>query len=822
MTRKALLIGARTNGLTGVEHDVEAMAQALGSRGFQVERLVTPDATRAGILDAYEKLIAGARPDDAFVLYYSGHGGRGRRAGGPDLQFIVPDDYDDSTEDDFRGISGIELSVLLLRLTAIAPNTTVVLDCCHAAHMSRDTGLRVKALLRDAPFVPDYESLHKHIARLVAAGLPVDSRDLISNPHAVRVVACSPSESAWEGTNHDGVQMGLFTDALSRALRAAEGLRVNWSTLLDAVRRDVQDLQPQQRPEAEGPSGRTPFEVTGLDPMNALPVAPAGPGRIELLGAPLLGVLPGDEFTIMPAAATGPQDGPPIGTVTVDALHPTTAAGPLRLASGQALPPDARAHRTRAAVPSLPVKLPASAELARALTLRPLLRADDDATIEVVADAEGRLMVKDAAGPLHSPYAATTLGIGSIMDNLHRIAQAAALRRLGGDPQRPLTHGVRVEWGRLSEGREESLPLSGALLFAYAGTNVFLRLHNDGDQAMFVSLLDIGVSSRIEVMTASDPGGIRLAPGTTYTHGWDDVRQKLTGVPLTWPEGIDTTAARPETILVLISDGPVDVGVLRQQGVRSAGPRRGGDSDLERLLAQIATGTTREVGDAPPDRARYAVQAIDFTLSPTAAPTGEQPRFLIDDRPAEPVRLLSSRGVTSQRVAVRIAELIVHRNRALGSADVRVDAIVLTGGGGDQPVYRAETIRFSDVHDGERLPLDDALIYFGPAVDFLDIAVWVSRDTSGSLALSALLEHQLTSAPLAGLAVAAPQAALAVAVAGAGAVLVNTAYELLTGVVGHSIGLYRTSLLAQERFGIGRHERHPQDFTFTFTVEAVE
>jgi hypothetical protein len=180
-------------------------------------------------------------------------------------------------------------------------------------------------------------------------------------------------------------------------------------------------------------------------------------------------------------------------------------------------------------------------------------------------------------------------------------------------------------------------------------------------------------------------------------------------------------------------------------------------------------------------------------------------------------------------VAVRIAELIVHHNRALGSADIRVDAVVFTGGSGNQPVYRAETMRFGNVRDGERLPLDNMLIYHGPAVDFLDIAIWVSRDTTGSLALGALLEDKLTGpvvqaagAQMAGLALTAPHAAAAVAVVGAGAVLVNTAYELLTGVVGASIGLYRTSLLAQEQYGIGRHERHPQDFTFTFTVDAVD
>ncbi|MCU7728866.1 caspase family protein [Actinoplanes sp. KI2] len=837
MTRKALLIGAQTNGLGGVLHDVEAMAGALEPRGFTVQRLITPDATRAAVLDAYEKVIADAQPDDAIVLYYSGHGGRLLAPDGSELQFIVPDDYHDSSDSDFRGITGVELSVLLARLTDKARNVTVVLDCCHAAHMSRDAGLRIKTLLRTAPepWHPTYEAVQAHVTKLAGAGLAVDRRSLISNPYAVRVVACSPAQSAWEGANRDGVRMGLLTDALTRALRESERARVNWATMLEAVRRSVQELAPTQRPETEGPSTREPFEPTDLDPLAGLPLLPAEPEHVELLGAPLLGVELGDEFAIMRSGARGPQDGPAIGTATVDRILPTSALARLRLASDDAkVPVDARAHRTHSAAPRLPVRLPAdhpvAADLGGALALRPLLVAAEagaPAPVEVTVDAQGGLVVRDAAGPLHRPYPATPLGISSIADNLQRIAQATALRRLDGDPARPLAHRVSIEWGRVRDGRAEPLPNSGALLFAYAGERVYFRLTNLGDQPAYVSLVDIGVGFRVAVLTAADPGGVLLEKGASYTYGWDDVARRLTGVAMTWPDGVDTTYARPETVLALISDGPVDVSVLQQQTVRAA-HRIAARPGLESLLTQIATGATRDVDTAPVGQVRYAVEPIDFTVSPNRPPAAERATFLVDDRPSEPVRLLSARGAAPGAVAIRIDELIVHRNRALGSADIRVDTLVLTGGAGDRPAYRAETMRFSNIHDGERLPLERALIYHGPAVDFLDIAVWVSRDTAGSQALGSLLEHKLTSpvvqfaeTQVAGLVLSAPHAAAAVAVAGAAAVLVNTGYELLSGVVGPSIGLYRTSLLAQEQFGLGRHERHPQDFSFAYSVDAV-
>ncbi|MEU1884020.1 caspase family protein [Micromonospora rifamycinica] len=842
MTRRALLIGAQTNGLAGVLNDVEAMAQALEPRDFTVQRLVTPYATRAGILDAYGKLVADAGPDDALVVYYSGHGGRLLVPDGRDLQFIVPDDYTDSDDEDFRGITDVELSVLLARLTDHTPNVTVVLDCCHAAHMSRQPGHRVKALLRTATsrWTPTYEDVERHVRALVANGLPVDRRHPVGNPHAVRVVACAPSESAWETANRDGTQMGLFTDALSRTLRAAQGQRVSWSTLLDTVRRRVQTFASVQRPEVEGPSGRQPFETTEPDVLDALPVSVEGPDRIHLLGAPLLGVEVGDEFAIMPGGAAGPDDGPAVGTATVEGLLPTVAVARLRpVDAGRAVPADARGYRTRAAAPAMPVRLPADhpagALLRDAVAARAMLRPAgpepaDPAPVEVVVDARGRLAVRDEAGPLHPPYPATAAGVDAIVANLQRIAQATALRRLTGDPDRPLPHAVRIEWGRVRDGREEPLALSGGLLFAYPGERIYFRVRNEGDDPVYVSLLDIGVSSRVSVLTHSDPGGVRLAPGRSYTYGWHEDLQRLTGVTMSWPEGIEAATARPETVLALISDGPVDTSVLRQHGVRDGGSGTPATArfGLSGLLSQIATGGYREVGDAPATQVRYAVASIDFMVSPTPPPTAERATFLVDDRPEQPVRLLAPRGATPARVAVRIADLVVHRNRAFGDADIRVDTLVLTGGSGDRPTHWARTLRFSNIRDRERLPLENVLIYHGPAVDFLDIAVWVSRDTTGSRDLSALLADRLTSpavqsagVEVAGLALAAPQAAVAVAVLGAAAVLVNTAYELLTDLVGPSIGLYRTSLLAQERFGIGRHERHPQDFSFTYSVDGV-
>jgi hypothetical protein len=74
--------------------------------------------------------------------------------------------------------------------------------------------------------------------------------------------------------------------------------------------------------------------------------------------------------------------------------------------------------------------------------------------------------------------------------------------------------------------------------------------------------------------------------------------------------------------------------------------------------------------------------------------------------------------------------------------------------------------------------------------------------------------------------VAAPQAAAVVAALGAGATLVNIGTQLLLQAAGRSIGLYRTSHLAQERFGLGRHPLYDmmsaQDFSFRYEIVKVD
>ena len=226
--------------------------------------------------------------------------------------------------------------------------------------------------------------------------------------------------------------------------------------------------------------------------------------------------------------------------------------------------------------------------------------------------------------------------------------------------------------------------------------------------------------------------------------------------------------------------------------------------------------------------------AVRSELLPAAAVT-DVASFLIDERPQPSAAYRRPRSIAPPpaAVAVQLGEVIIHSNRALFSTDVRVDALVVTGSKDPEGVYRAGTAKFERIKDGDRVPLDNLLLYHGPVNGFLDLAVWVSRDDKRSLSLADMLKAQLTGTEfkeaallLGGLVVTAPTAGAIVAGLGAATVVSNIAYKLLSAAVGKSIGLYRTSLLANERFGVGRHPAsaslRAQDFSFWYQLSEAK
>ncbi len=324
MVKRALLIASQTAGLRGCHGDVALMDDALSEWGFDCTRLTDGSATRATILAAYRALIDQSQTGDAAVIYYSGHGGRVRDLSAIDevtnthWQFIVPADFNESTEREFRGIMAGELRAMQLELSTKTDNVTTILDCCHSALMSRDPVLVARFLHRPwAKLKPGIDARQDQAGADLSSALALPGTvpdDAESNRRAVRIVACLPSESAFEMASPElGDVHGLLTESLVGVLRSAkladphDTARLTWDDVAGALRVWVLARAAQQHVVVEGPDRRRLFSTAQSDARRGWPVELAE-GIVRIPGAALFGVGLGDVLSLVPSSHTDDTD----------------------------------------------------------------------------------------------------------------------------------------------------------------------------------------------------------------------------------------------------------------------------------------------------------------------------------------------------------------------------------------------------------------------------------------------------------------------------------------------------------------------------------
>ena len=843
VAKRALAIGSQTGGLQGVDGDVEVTAGALSDHGFTVTRAVGADATLDGIVTRYRQLIADTSAGDCAVVYYSGHGGRQVNALAtrrPDLpaylQYLVPTDFDDRSGGRFRGLLAEQLSLLQRQLTDKTDNVTTILDCCHSARMSRDAAQVPKARIGDPFPWADLERSWRDVLEQ-SGGAPMGD----SNDRAVRLVACSPDQSAFElAETSIGGAHGALTAELVSVLRRPQALELSWGEVLGIIRPAIMGVVPEQRPEVEGIHlGRKLFSTDAKDLTRVLPVV-VDNGTAFLDLADLFGASEGDTYAL---TAPGGDPRSPLASATVELVVANRARLAIDGASAATLPPGTRAHPLVTALGARPVVLTGGTEADRDLVASALAASsqvrlvDQPAGALATVDLAGGIQLLDSAGMplLAQPRTLTPGSVKLLVRDLERLARAAQLRSLpAGTGQAELPSDVTVAVCRLLiSGGEEELPLSGAQL--HPGDRVVVRFANTGPATRYVSVLDVGVAGAITVLNSSEPDGVTVAAGKGYELGRDP-SGPLSGIELFWPDGVPPQP-RPETMLIIVSDAKVSgLGLLSQGGVASTA--RGAHSSLEQLVEDVAVGR-RDARVTPSGPAvRYTVTPFNFVFQPADRPDEvAEPAFELDARPDPSFRLVTPlpRGQGPTRVAVRLTDVTVHANHSWLKANVRVDALVVTAAGDGADPYRAASAHFSGIGDRQRLPLDQMLVFEGPVARFVDLAIWITRDNRPDTDLAGLLRQQATPelagavTVLAGLAVAAPPAAAVAGAMAAVGTVVKVASAVLGQVEGDSIRVYRTSLLPHESFGAAPDgRRHPesgviraQDMSFAYEIVDV-
>jgi hypothetical protein len=845
MAKRALLVGSQVHGLAACHADVEVMAALLAERGFDVKARTASRATRAGILASYHELIDDSVAGDAAVVYYSGHGGRfgnpDRKNGQPEwVQYILPTDIDDTTSDDFRGILAEELTLLQYQLSRKTTNVTTILDCCHSARMSRNPRIVPKAFPGSWPTVAVAKRYQLAAEAMVKARAEAsDDTWLDSNPHAVRLVACAPSESAYEIDDSAlGGINGALTEALVLLLRDQGAAPSTWSHLADRIRRRVATRDLPQRPEAEGPTSRMLFDTTERTSTGVLPVVIEVAG-VFLESAGIFGLESGDELVLLPGGqALGQAD--PVATARVLDIVAGRARLDVTLAPGRvAIPGGAEAHPTRVSLGRQRVVIEGGDSASRSTVeaalagLQHVKLGEGSPRVATVQFADQQLRLLDAFGePMwQQPGSIDEDGLGNLVRGLTVMARAAHLRSLtSGEGRAALLPPASLRWWTGSLDHGQMRQLVGEVL--HPGDRVFLAVENHapaGGPTVYANVFDVGMTSKISLMNSSEPSGIELAPGRNYVFG-TDAMAGAQGLRLDWPSTLLRRGRRAETIVAIISDQPQNLTHLQTDGVRGEDRGRRATS-LEVLLNSVVTGTRKvtAVGGAEPDQpVRYTVARAEFEVEP-------EPPFAVEHLPDPTQRLTRPRSATvlPPTVAVSLLDVIVRKNGSLSGTDVRIDALFLTRPRPEDPegAKTAWTQWFPEIGGDDRLPLDRLVLYNGEVRDFLDVAIWVSNDPNGRPALNDLVANAANDGELrhavgtlAGPAGA--EGARAGAAAGAVDVLVRTAGRLLKSALGTSVGLYRTTILPLDGFGPGRRPAQglidAQDFAFAFEVVPID
>ncbi|MCY1012035.1 caspase family protein [Nannocystis pusilla] len=281
---QALLIGAPTQGLAGVDRDLAGMARLVRAR--RGEPVVLPRATLPAIRLALAALVDRCTADDPVLLYLTGHGSafvnaehdpRAACPGPARLSYFIA--TADAAED---ALFDLELSLWCARLAGKTRNVTAILDCCHSGTLVR-SDCRGDAI--------SDRRLAAFIAWRAAHQPEIDALDVEAHPDVVRLAAAGINGRAWAPDERSALTSALLAEL------AAAGDAPSWIALFAGIERRLVLAGLRQQPRLSGPVRRRVFSLAEALPPGAVPVRRDG-DRIILEAGQQHGVRRGDLFLV--------------------------------------------------------------------------------------------------------------------------------------------------------------------------------------------------------------------------------------------------------------------------------------------------------------------------------------------------------------------------------------------------------------------------------------------------------------------------------------------------------------------------------------------
>lgn len=288
-----------------------ALVKTFKFKPGEITVLSTPEqATREGILAAFDKMIAETQPGDLVYIHYSGHGSQVPDPSKPDglESTIVPSDYKD---DQTNEITGVEIGRYLARLKEKKPVQIVLsFDSCHSGTISR--GIPPAAEKRGRSY-DEYVIWYKnkyhqypppHPVRVgLASGRGANSvLPELSGQGFVVLSACNNDQSAYEFTDN-GKTLGRLSYVLSDVLGRATP-DTTYQQVYDQVRARFLQNFADQLPQLDGDPNTTLMDGMAKELPPYILVSIGAPDHYSLDAGSLQGMTLGSEFAIYDKTAT--------------------------------------------------------------------------------------------------------------------------------------------------------------------------------------------------------------------------------------------------------------------------------------------------------------------------------------------------------------------------------------------------------------------------------------------------------------------------------------------------------------------------------------
>jgi len=547
--------------LGGCVNDIDAVQRVLlspklGISKDRITRLASPrpgahhsnevasqPATLANLSAALVALSSSqVAAGDRVFIYYSGHGGR-LEVVDDERRFhresLLPVDFD--VEPHGQGLLfDYELNQLLQQIAARTRSITVVLDCCHAAGLTRDgfadgdpqsrfvdlaSVLQLTGPLPDPAHTagPDTRAGHRGADSGGNDASPVGLARGVDDCH---IVAASLGHELASENGIGGDRHGLFTRAFLAVLASVDQptlIDVTWSRIWQQLRDELKRTNPWQNPWMAGNAARAVFAGPPVDGDAGFPVyrdgddcrIVAGTLADVTIGAEL--AIYGDQPAYFPRLGSRDDLAARLGVIRVTSAERSTATAS-SVAAPFALPPCARGRIVK---PGSPRQLgfavvPPNPAIEQAIGESPLLvrvppPGQPDVRLEQHGDqwfitdsVQGRSDEDRSLFALRS----TELDCArAALEHYYDYARPLRLAEAAGDLPRSLTLSVlsclerELRAADAQAARLPDAPSStpGSYQLA-AGARVCFRVHNGSRLRLRVTLVNAAASGKVQLL----------------------------------------------------------------------------------------------------------------------------------------------------------------------------------------------------------------------------------------------------------------------------------------------------------------------------------